>query len=352
MNSRTLLYLLILMFTKSTFGQITYEPTFITQCKSKNDDILIWWLSDSTGTYWTDSIDFKRVVLPKAGNYSLHYDMDERPISLSLDNDTLIKDTFLLKRIYLINYISNPPISEYRDCDSLANGEVIDYYYSGKKRIEGLYNNGQLIDTMFTYYRNGQIDEIYIPDNKDCKRFNYYEHGQIKSIYETKKRYSKEYYLNGQIKERTYWSRKYKMDYKAYFESGILNVIQNDRIHKRYSENNILLERIKRKRSLKLKRIFSNKNSSLKQQFYKYEWSFFDPKGKLERLVVFNNSSFFSFPTHMNQIKQHMLDEIIFFKEGMVYKKIKLLFGEKQEALEKLNTYFSKHRKWSNKNNQ
>jgi antitoxin component YwqK of YwqJK toxin-antitoxin module len=335
------------MFTESISGQIVYEPIFLNQCTDKLDETQFWWLTDSAGIYGPDTIKYRSVVLPKVGDYNLYFEVDEEPIKISINNYELIKDTFLVKRINHIIFVSTPPHSEYFDCDSLAKGRIVDYYYSGRKRIEGVFKDGQLIDSMFTYFRNGQIDEIFIPRKKNWKRVEFYKHGQVKSIYDTKKRYSKEYYSNGQIKKESSWTRKYKSTILEYFQNGFLSLMQNDKKLERYNENRILREKIIRKEILKFDRIFAKKSSYRKRKFYNYKWSFFDINGILERKIIFNGSDFMlrSFPDNIDQIEDYMINEIIFFKDGIVYKKLKFLFDEEKiDELKELNIYFTEHR--------
>ena len=352
MKLRILLYILILLSTESIFGQITYEPIFLNQCTGELDKTQFWWLIDSTEIYNLDTIEYKRVVLPKSGSYKLYYDINEEPINLTINNYELVKDTFLVKRINHVIYISTPSFSEYYDCDSLANGRIIDYYFSGNKRIEGRFKNGQLIDSMLTYYRNGQIAEIFIPNKNTWKKVEFYEQGQIKSICDTHKRYSEEYYSNGQMKKEDSWSRKYKWKTQEYFQDGTLNLTQNDKTQERYSSNRNLREKITRKEILKFNRFFARKSSYKKRKFYKYEWSFFDNKGNLERKIIFNGSGFKLkvFPENIDQIEEYMLNEIIFFKEGIMYKKLEFHFNEdNSEEIKELKTYFTEHRKRSKK---
>ena len=346
---KIIFYILILFISNSIFAQIVYEPVFINQCTQKEEDSYFWWISDSSHTnIWMDTIDYKSVTLSKSNKYNLFYNIDEKPLEITIPKVKLATDTFFIKRINLRMFIYTPPHIEYYDCDSIANGKIIDYYYTGTKRAEGVFKDGQLIDTIVTYFRNGNIEEVFIPEAKNWKRINYYEDGKIKTISDTKKRYSIVYYRNGQIKEKTSWSKKNKESRQEYFQNGNIKAIERYKKIERYDINGFLSEKINRKEKLKLQRFFAKKTSYKKQRIYNYKWTFFGHKGSIERIVSFdsNGISMNNFPEHINQIENYMYKEIIYLDEGNEYKRIKFHFEEENvEELKDLNKYFIEHRK-------
>lgn len=187
---KTLLLILGLTLSHSIFGQITYKPTFINQCTNKPVEITFWMISDSTTNYGNEYFGMPTATLPKTGNYKIICpSISEAPINITISTHGTVKDTFSLRQLeYLVFIPSSTAISktpsmptEYFLCnaDSLANGKVIDYYYNGKKREEGTFENGKLIDTLSMYYRSGELYKLIIPNQQGVKVTEYSLNGQI-----------------------------------------------------------------------------------------------------------------------------------------------------------------------------
>lgn len=344
---KTFIYCITMLLTKASYGQIIYEPVFIDQCTGEGYEGHYWYMFDSTNVYWVDTLEMKKVILPKKGNYKLSLGIEDRPLKISVNHNEVRKDTFFMKRLTLTQYVSNPPTHEYNDCGQLAQGKVVDYYYSGNVRMRGTFEAGQEVDSVFTYYRSGAIDKLFIPRKKDWKRITFFEDGQVKSVFDTKKRFSKEFYSNGKLKEESYWSKKYKSFDTEYYLSGALKMKRNNKKQEIYDQRGILRERIMRKEILKMGRIFAI-NAYDRRKFYEYRWELFDSEGLLERKIIFNGSDFSMnhFPDSMEQIENFLYNEVVFYKKGKEYKKVNLRLDEDEATIEVLSLYYKKQKKW------
>ena len=70
-------------------------------------------------------------------------------------------------------------------CDSgKCEGVCESFYENGSTHIRGEFKDGQPIDTLFTYYSNGVVEELFIPGKRGWRMMSYYENGQLKSDYD------------------------------------------------------------------------------------------------------------------------------------------------------------------------
>ena len=188
---KNLLIILIITISQSVFSQINYKPVFINQCTKEKEERVIWWVSDSIKNYGNHYLGMNYATLPKSGDYNLiNSSVSSAPINLRIvKNNTTIKDTFYLKRLNAIITIKHPNDTtsqnyippKYFLCkpDSLANGVITDNYFNGNKREHGTFNNGKLIDTLFTYYRSGELHKLTIPAEDKLKVITYTKDGKI-----------------------------------------------------------------------------------------------------------------------------------------------------------------------------
>lgn len=73
---------------------------------------------------------------------------------IEIKNNSVINDTILLGKFYECSEWSlNPTKGGFCYCDKLCNGELIDYYENGNKKIEGLFLNG-IPKGKLIYYRS------------------------------------------------------------------------------------------------------------------------------------------------------------------------------------------------------
>ena len=271
---------LFLPFTKSQSQEIIYKPVFISQCTGEKVSI-DWWLSHSSidSFYLLNMGEYQdSLLLPILGSYKLYheYDLDysENKPQKKFFNYGIYYDTILLERLVFVRVVG--PYAKYHDCDSQANGLVIDYFYNGNIRKIGTFKDGDAVDTVKVYYPSGVLREMEIPQEK--RWMKYYPNVILASDYNTSKRYDKTYYATGRLSEMHTWKRKsqfYKR--KEYFENGTLRVNENQRRRLVFTKEEMLIEKIRCRRSIfKLKTY----NGYRHNWSYDYKWIFYDNLGR------------------------------------------------------------------------
>lgn len=347
MKSQLLFFLFCL--TKTAFGQIVYQPVFVNQCSQEVQKGVFWVVLDSITAYRTEDFESEKLVLPRLGKYKLRFGIENSPITIYIQNEGLNRDTLFLPSLNHAIYVSNPPFSEYYDCDSIANGKVIDYYAHDQKRMEGLFEDGQPIDSLFSYHRNGQLAEIFIPNDKHWSLYRYFENGQLASIFDGKQRFEKIYFENGQLKEESTWSRKYRTMHKKYFFNGQVQKIVNARKLKVYDSNGNLQETMQRKEVMILNRIFSFDPAHRNYKFYEYDWNSYDENGLLKRKIAFHDSGFYrsAFPDSIQQIEDYLFEKVVFYEKGVEKNKIEKIYVlENNEYTDKIVIYEKIEGQW------
>ena len=221
-----LVFFYAVLLALETSAQIIYKPVFIDQCTQEEVNNVFWYIKDSSRSYSDLLNSPEEVELPRRGTYQVAYQVAFQRAGYFFDVEVrssgINSDTFLLERLNFKIYISNPPHSEYFECGELANGEIVDFYLDGKIRMKGVFEDGQPVDSLFSYYRNGQLSELSISSGNGWKKILYFENGQLKSTFDSKRRIDIEYYENGQIKrERIKRIRHYYLE-KEYFRNGTL----------------------------------------------------------------------------------------------------------------------------------
>lgn len=327
---RLFIFAFSFLISNSLIGQITFEPTFIDPCTNKIDDNPLWVITDMVKTkwHWPDPFNSNQAILPKSGTYKIYIDFGE-PVEFTVNGNGINKDTFLTKRLVHHFYRSPHPLINYSDCDSLANGEIIDYYYNnGKIRKKGTFKNGKVIDTLFSYFKSGQQREIVIPKKKGWKRINYFKNGQIKSE---------------EIK-----AKKKKSTLKEYFPNGILKRNQTHKKLEIYNQKKVVVEKMKRKEILIFERLFKKKKHG-REKFYEYNWESFDDRGIIKRKIIFDSDHFDKspFPDSVQQINDFLFEEIIFYFNGKEFKKVALELENRKSLSRKLVVYRKEGKEWT-----
>jgi len=348
--NRFIIILILLSANIRLFAQeIIYKPVFIDQCTDSLTENPFWWISDSDcNSYNLTDFTSTDVRLPKLGEYYLNLEIGEEPEIINIDKYGEIVDTFYTKRVQLAIWVSNPPHSEFFDCDSLANGHVTDFYYNGNIRLIGNFSNGQPIDTLKKYYRSGVMQELYIPNKRHRQQIYYYKNGQIRSDYNYSKKYSKEYYESGELKKEEFWNRKYHTEKFEYYKNGQLKLKEYKKIQIRYFSNGLISNQTTRKEVLILERIFTKYGTP----WFEYKCDFSDSLGNKLAFVQYGGNSFTlgNFPDSLSQIKDYQFDKILLFKNGQEFNKVDFKY-EKEGAdyVKKLILYEKKGDIWVEK---
>lgn len=288
--------------------EIIYSPVFIDQCTDSIAEFQYWWISDKDSIYNIDSFP-SSIILPKLGKYSLSFDIGEEPQIIYIESSGERIDTFYTKRVELAIYVSNPPFSEFFDCGNLANGQITDYYYNGNIRLTCTFKNGQPIDSLKRFYRNGVMSELYVPKKRKRQQISYYPNGQIREDFNHAKRYSIEYYKNGEVKEISNWNRSFrKSDSKKYDQNGNIRIWENNKNQTKYYSNGILQSHTTKKEVMILEKIFTKYGTP----HYEFECSLFDSVGS--KLAFLNYSGNMGFPKNISEIKAYQYHKIIFYE--------------------------------------
>ena len=81
--------------------------------------------------------------------------------NVNIKNQSNYCDTIILPKIYKCQDSKyNSEFVGYCTCGIRCNGELIDYYINGEKRIEGTFKNGKPIGKLYYYNMDGSIKRI------------------------------------------------------------------------------------------------------------------------------------------------------------------------------------------------
>lgn len=329
------------LFTGSLWGQVVYAPVFINPC-SGEEELVTWFLSDSSKEdYSAEEEDFRKITLPHAGTYQLYYNYPKPPISITVPQQDIYRDTLLLEQLQLVRKSGLPPVFEYYDCDSLADGLVVTYYYNKNKRVVGSFDKGQPIDSTFYYYRNGQLKRLLVASEKIGIRIDFYENGQKKLFYDFDNGVLKDYYSDGQLESSSILSKRGFPTLTKYYPNGQLKSKSNDESCKRYDRKGVVREKITSK---------TTKAKNANYPLYQYYWSSYDSTKTLTRVVEFEAKRlpFLPLPHHLKQVDPEYLKEIILYKKGNPTYKIRFLYISEphQDFKQKLFLHKIEGKKW------
>lgn len=369
------------LFAQTTWSQeIIYKPTFIDPCTNEIQEGIYFYISDSNQVYeleeyierLLEGFEVDSIILPRLGEYKLYYNLDDKGMSINVISRGVNRDTFLFERLKYTLYISTPPHSEYFYCDSLANGEVVDYYHNGNRRMHGIFEEGQPVDTVFSYYRNGNLSNYYIDQDGHYKSYDYVENGELESIYENtkewtktyygngqlkyiwdkQKRYRKKYYSDGQLKSEQFWNKKgIRKGAKTFFQNGDLKMRATKNIVKKFDQDGNKVEQLNRKETFVFERIFSKDLIDKFNRSYACQWKSYQTNGIVKRTITFSiyshYSSAYPFPDSIQDIETDHFDEIIFYKDGKESQKIDSKYiSENDRYVEKYFLYRKENGKW------
>lgn len=219
MQKAFVIFTIFIICFKVCSQQMGYHPVFIDQCTGKISVEFIS-LYSADNSYYSDNTETDTITVPKPGIYFTSVLSEATPNNrIEIFENKIIHDTLYGEKITLSVCICNPPFSEYLDCGNKAEGRITDYYFNGRIRQEGTFKNGQLTDTLKTYYSTGEIQETFYKRKKRWQAVKYYKNGKIMSnkgyLHGSYKEY--EYYENGNLKTKFTRKRTFR-----YSENGIL----------------------------------------------------------------------------------------------------------------------------------
>ncbi|MCF8414672.1 MAG: hypothetical protein K9G40_00410 [Crocinitomicaceae bacterium] len=237
------------------------------------------------------------------------------------------------KQIELAMYVSNPPSSDYF-CDTVkCEGECVSYFDNGALHMKGKFENGQLIDTLLTYYQSGVLAEVFVVKKQGWRMLKYFPTGQLSADYNYLARSETEYYPNGKLKREYSWTRKFQASKKEYDELGNLLLAQTPKTLKKFDPNGTIREAIKRKEVNVLGRMFSHDKS----RFYSYTWYRFDEGASKKVSIDFYGSDYSHsvYPNHLREIRDYLFKEVLIYQQGEEHIKMDFQYRKFENELTK-----------------
>jgi antitoxin component YwqK of YwqJK toxin-antitoxin module len=237
------------------------------------------------------------------------------------------------KQIELAMYVSNPPSSDYF-CDTIkCEGECVSYFDNGALHMKGKFENGQLIDTLFTYYQSGVLAEVFVVKKQGWRMLKYFPTGQLSTDYNYLERSETEYYPSGKLKREYSWNRKFQASNKEYDELGNLILAQTPTTLKKFDPNGTIREAIKRKEVNVLGRMFSRDKS----RFYAYTWDKFDERASKKGTIHFYGSDYSNsvYPNELREIRDYLFKEVQIYQQGEEHIKMDFQYRKFENELTK-----------------
>ena len=237
------------------------------------------------------------------------------------------------KQIELAMYVSNPPSSDYF-CDTVkCEGECVSYFDNGALHMKGKFENGQLIDTLLTYYPSGVLAEVFVVKKQGWRMLKYFPTGQLSTDYNYLDRSETEYYTSGKLKREYSWNRKFQASNKEYDELGNLLLAQTPSTQKKFDPNGTIRETIKRKEVNVLGRMFSRDKS----RFYAYTWDIFDERSSKKGTIHFYGSDYSNsvYPNELREIRDYLFKEVLIYQQGEEHIKMDFHYKKVENELTK-----------------
>lgn len=167
------MYIVIFCFLLSgtlNAREVKYKLYLKDNCKSTIEQVMYYVLKIGDEVYYPNEAS-GILELPDTGRYELYIVERLEPIEIIIDDYKLKIDTISTPTInFKIETTSQPKLSGFYCCDTLCNGDYIDYYLNGNIRIEGKFKQGRAIGVVKYYNRKGGLIEGKV----------YNRHGKVK----------------------------------------------------------------------------------------------------------------------------------------------------------------------------
>lgn len=335
----------------TVLSQIIYKPIIYDACSKKFQvpDFLQIIDDDSLRVVCFSQTECSTIKLPQAGQYyaDLHL-LGGDQIPINITNDSIIVDTLFKTSFTQHAILSTPSSSTYQYCGIIADSILVSYYDNGNREMDGVFKNGFLVDTMRTYYYNGAIKTLTVPNGHPYKTLtvDYFENGQINELWNRKQKYHHSFYPNGQLKYKHTWGGKYTSD--DYYPSGIRAA--KDRPTKKvlYYENGKRAAQMNKSKIWTLDYFSTSKFWRQQKSYARYLYRSFDTTGTLELKVIFKDLW-----SHYNLLEVEpnpdslQSRQIICYKKGLPSQKICYILDSKQvNPSYKLALYTRCQSKW------
>ncbi|MEN9999852.1 MAG: hypothetical protein RI922_2842 [Bacteroidota bacterium] len=300
-----------------SFGQkndtIRYSALFIDCCSNdignfyqKTD----WYVIDEKGERYNPKND--TVSLPVNGNYSIiSFAYQSEPIKLNLTSDIHV-DTF--KTSCLNSYLPElfySKNSTFVSCSNFTDSIYTEYHTNGNLRWKGNFSNGMVVNCLENYYFTGELKSKLLIDENSVLYYEFYSTGQLKTEINTKKKYRKYYYPNGEVSMKM--TNFGKLKFFTYFENGNIKVKQSNRKEIIYSEQGTVSQELSRK-SLFINDRMKSADSSIS---YTNTWIKYDSIGNKVKELEFISKNHYSIVTGtIYKIRKNEYKYIEYYKNG------------------------------------
>lgn len=201
-----------------------------------------------------------------------------------------------------------------------CNGFKVSYHPNGQIQIIGRFENGKPIDSVITYFDNGQVqDRRYYFEGKLGRSLTYYPNGQLQRDLNWLIKKETRFYPDNKIESITNFRKKYYQ--RIYYPSGQLKVDENRKDKRTLSESGAITTFWTRKEVLKFQRIFKKQ-----MPFYEYTYKEYDDSLRLVKEAAFYDHNInwpgFYYPTSFEKIDTLHLDSVVYYnKQGQQIKK-------------------------------
>ena len=331
--------------------KVVYHPIFIDQCSGEELSDPYVMLNDSLNSYLDSSFLLNMFVLPKDGEYMMNFSQEAIRVSVYKDSSGYATDTFYYPRLIVVCNFSPPISSKFVVCDSIANGHIVDYYYNGNIRMKGSFKNGLPVDTVFSYYRRGELMGECIYNDKRSE-FTYYRNGQLALVKNIAKQIAIFYYPSGQILRTNKITKRYFLKSREYYEDGTVKAYTRKKKKMQFDSKGQTIEKLKCRRVYYpfYVFVFSKKEGRAFVPMCKFKWVTYDSLLNVKRKVVIvsNSRAFDQIPPSLSSIIRYDdLDQITYYKNGKKFKRLEFKWvGENKDYQRKLFVYKRVGRKW------
>lgn len=217
-----------------------------------------------------------------------------------------------------VQFIHSPTVFECKT--GPCNGFKVSHHPNGQIQIIGRFENGKPIDSVVTYFYNGQAqDRRYYSEGKLNRSLTYFENGQLQRDLNWVKMKETRFYPDNKIASVTSFRKKYYQ--RIYYPPGQLKVDENRKNKKTFSESGAIKTVWTRKEVLKFQRIFKRQ-----RPFYEYTYKEYDDSFRLMKEAAFYDHNInwpgFYFPDTFEKIDTLKLDSVVYYnKQGQQIKK-------------------------------
>ncbi len=178
------LFVCLIGFNPSDAQTIKFELYLFDQCTDTVGRVGFFTLMKGDSTYYPKN-NSGIVYLPETGNYRLSTIYSDDLIDYHFTSLDSVVDTVNSAKVQLCLEppTSHPDFIGYCCCEAKCEGEQVEYYSNGNKRIEGCFKEGIPQGKLKIYYPSGELKQVdkYNKKGRLKKRILYDETGRVES---------------------------------------------------------------------------------------------------------------------------------------------------------------------------